>query len=123
MSSEYPEAGAWWTVETLTTPDDDGHLPWEEAADIPAPLLKDLVFVARDSVLAFAPALPGDYPAGQCPPNFRVAHLMQIRNLWTATEVRSGGSFGDGDYSIPAYPLDWMIKQVLRPRRAVPVAL
>lgn len=123
-SSEYGALVDWYTVDELLTEDPDtGSLIWPEAADIPRSLLSDLLFIARDSVEAFAPALPADTPAGKCPVAYRHAQLMQTRNLWNATEVDSSGGFGGEDYTIRPMPLDWIIKQILRPKTAVPVAL
>lgn len=122
--AEYGEPTDWHTAESLRTPEDsDQPAIWQTADDIPDSLLDDLLHVARDSVLAFAPALPEDYPLGKCPPAYRLAHMMQTRNLWNAVEVDSDGGFGEGDFTIRPVPLDWIIKQVLRPKTAVPVAL
>ncbi len=121
---EYGALVEWYTPEELRTPDPEtGELIWAEAADIPLTLLTDLLYIARDSVETFAPALPADTPAGRCPVAYRHAQLMQTRNLWNATEVDSGGGFGGDDYTIRPMPLDWIIKQILRPKTAVPVAL
>lgn len=121
---EYGDPVDWYTVETLRADDTSTGSPvWAEAADIPTTLLTDLLFIARDSVVAFAPALAEDYPDDKCPVSYRHAQFMQTRNLWNATEVDSGGGFGDGEYTIRPMPLDWIIKQILRPKRAIPVAL
>lgn len=122
--TEYGTPRDWYTPESLRTPA-AGNEPavWETADSIPDSLLEDLLEVARDAVLEFAPALPDDYPVGKCPAAYRLAHLMQTRNLWNAQEVDTDGGFGGEDYTIRPVPLDWIIKQVLRPKRAVPVAL
>lgn len=122
-----PAAGEprdWHTVTSLRASDgEDGQAVWETAEHIADSLLADLVEVARESIIAFAPALPEDYPLEKCPASYRLAHLMQIRNLWNAVETDNDGEFGGGDYVIRPVPLDWMVKQILRPKRAVPVAL
>lgn len=122
---DYGDPCDWYTVESISTPrGDDTVAPWEGAEDIPAHLLNDLLNVARENVLAFAPPLHEDMAAvGKCPAAYRVAHLMQTRNLWNSVEVDSSGGFGGDDYTIRPMPLDWIVKQVLRPKRAVPVAL
>ena len=122
--AEHGDPRDWYTVESVRTPaEGDQAAIWEEADHIPDSLLADLIEVARDAVLAFAPALPEDYPLGKCPASYRLAHLMQTRNLWNSVEVDSDGDMGGGDYTIRPVPLDWIIKQVLRPKTAVPVAL
>lgn len=126
MATTQPEYGAprdWHTIESVRGTDEGEQAVWETAEHIPDSLLGDLLEVARDSVLAFAPALHEDYPLGQCPAAYRLAHLMQTRNLWNAVEVDPSGGFGEGDYVIRPMPLDWIIKQVLRPKTGVPVAL
>ena len=121
--ADYGEPRTWHTPESLRTPEDGTPAVWEDADHIPDATLEVLLEVARDAVLAFAPALPDDYPVGQCPAAYQLAHLMQTRNLWNAVEVDSDGDLGGGDFTVRPVPLDWIIKQVLRPRTAVPVAL
>lgn len=121
----YGEPCDWYTVEAIRTPQgEDDEAVWEDAAHIPGSLLRDLLEVARGQVLAFAPTLPADLAAsGKCPAAYRLAHLMQTRNLWNAVEVDPGGGFGDDSYTIRPVPLDWIVKQTLRPRAGIPVAL
>lgn len=125
--ADLPEYGAprdWYTVDTIREPaEGDAAAAWDDAEHIPDSVLNDLLEVARDNVIEFAPVLPAEYPAGKCPASYRLAHLMQTRNLWNALEVDSSGEFGGDDYTIRPMPLDWIIKQILRPKRAVPVAL
>lgn len=124
VAREYGDLVDWYTVETIRAIDaTTSSSVWPEAEDIADPLLTDLLFIARDSVEAFAPALPADTPAGKCPTAYRHAQLMQTRNLWNASQVDSGGGFGGDDYTIRPMPLDWIIKQILRPKRAIPVPL
>ncbi len=120
----YGELVDWYTLTSIRAVDETTQTaPWPEAADIPDGLLTDLLFIARSHVEAYAPALPADTEAGRCPVAYRHAQLMQTRNLWNATEVDSGGGFGGDDYTIRPMPLDWIIKQILRPKTAIPVAL
>lgn len=114
----YGEPVAWHDLQTI-------RVDWASAEDIPDTLLTDLLLNARLSVEAFAPALPDEMvEAGMCPVNYRLAHLMQTRNLYNAVTVDSGGGVGeDMDYAYRPMPLDWIVKQVLRPKRSIPVAL
>lgn len=88
-------------------------------------VLEELLEVAKQQVIAYAPTLPEPEAEVEedIPVNYRKAQLDQARNLWNATKVdpASGGS-GDDTYVIRPFPLDWMIRQTLRPRRGVPVA-
>ena len=102
----------------------------ESARDqwIDAPLdddvLDELLEVSMQQVIAYAPNLPEPAVGEELdvPASYRRAQLMQARNLWNAAKVdpASGGIGGDESYVIRPFPLDWMIRQVLRPRKGVP---
>src|SRR5690606_13295488 len=102
----------------------------ESARDqwIDAPLdddvLEELLAVAEQQVIAYAPALPAPAEGGAlaAPVNYLRAQLQQARNLWNASKVDAGtGMSADGEsFAIRPFPLDWMIRQTLRPRRGVP---
>lgn len=78
--------------------------------------LFQLLELARQQVTAYAPALAAD----QRPPaNYRYAQIMQARNLMNAGRAE-GGESGE-DFVLRPFPLDWMVKQVLRPKTGVPV--
>jgi hypothetical protein len=98
---------------------------------IDAPLddaqLTDLLEVAKQAVLAYAPALPEDsyeivdgmvVAVGEdtVPVNYRAAQLMQARNVWNSSKASPTGDFDGGSYSLTTFPLDWQVKQLLRPR-------
>lgn len=49
-----------------------------------------------------------------------LATVMQARNTWNAGKASpSSGEFGNEGYGISAMPLDWQVKQLLRPQRGV----
>lgn len=52
------------------------------------------------------------------PTNYRLAQMMHTRNLWNAARVGVDGSAGGDTFEITPRPLDWHVKQVLRPARA-----
>lgn len=89
---------------------------WRDAP-VPDAWLYELLWTARNDVETYAPALaPDAWP----PLNYRRAQLMQARNLWNAGRVDpASGSAGDDTFILRPYPLDWTIKQMLRPKRAV----
>lgn len=90
--------------------------------------LDELLEVAKQAVLAYAPALPeGSYiidddgyivPTGPdtVPVNYRSAQLMQARNVWNSSKASPTGDFDGAGYALTAFPLDWQVKQLLRPR-------
>jgi hypothetical protein len=93
-----------WTVGEATV--DDRRL-WQ------------LLELAREQVIAFAPALAED---AAIPSSYRAGQLMQAQNLYNAGAVDPAtGSTGDDQFALRPYPLDWMVKQVLRPARGTPV--
>lgn len=101
----------WHTLETAR---DD----WRDAPLYDA-WLYELLWTARDNVLAYAPALAD---GAAVPINYRRAQLMQARNLWNAGKVDpSSGAQGDDTFVMRPYPLDWVIKQILRPATGKPV--
>lgn len=82
--------------------------------------LFQLLELAREQVIAYAPALEAGAPV---PARYRAGQLMQAQNLYNAGAVDPAtGADGAGDtFALRPYPLDWMVKQVLRPQRATPV--
>lgn len=105
------EAGAgWYTI-------DAARADWPGAPDDDARLY-DLLAVARVQVEAFAPALAELAPV---PVHYRSAQLMQARNVWNAGQIDPNATtYGGGEFSVPVYPLDWTVRQMLRPRSGVP---
>jgi hypothetical protein len=105
-----PYNDGWHTLDTAR--DQWVDAPYQDE------ILSDLLAIAQEQCLAYAPGASGTAPTE---PHYRVAQLMQARNIWNASKVSPSGDLGDGTYVISPKPLDWMIKQLLRPKRAVPV--
>lgn len=117
----------WHTAESARdqwadAPTDDG--------DNPNASLEELLNAAQSAVLAYAPELDGTYiiddgyieqvMAG-IPDAYRIAQLMQARNIWNAKKASPAGEFDNGSYGLSSFPLDWAIRQLLRPKRGRPV--
>lgn len=66
---------------------------------------------ARRACIEYAPEIA----AGPIVPDYLLAQFMQARNTWEAD--RSGGTeaLGTGEYAITRHPLDWQVKELLRP--------
>ncbi|WIB64371.1 hypothetical protein [Curtobacterium sp. MCBD17_040] len=80
--------------------------------------LYTVLALAKEQVLAYAPVLEA---GAVVPMNFRQAQLMQARNIWNSSKADpSNGQIGDGSFVITPFPLDWMVQQMLRPRRGMP---
>lgn len=105
------EEGTGWYTLDLARED------WDSAptSDV---ILADLLDVARLAVLAYARPLAED---ALVPTNYRKGQLMHARNIWNVDKGDAGdGSMGMDGYVVTPKPLDWNIKQLLRPKTATP---
>lgn len=98
---------------------DDARSQWADAEVIPDHVLWELLEIAKHQVIEFAPVLaegvmvPRHYVKGQ---------LMQARNILNSSRVdAANGGDGEDTFMIRTFPLDWMVKQQLRPTRGIPV--
>jgi hypothetical protein len=79
---------------------------------------------AYEACVAFLPEGP-DYTApAAATASRKIAQVMQATNIWKAgrTNAGSGGGseFGAGEFTITTFPLDFHVKQLLRPKRGIP---
>lgn len=115
----------WYTVE-------EAQIRWGVGAPSEA-RLSELLAVSEQQCIAYAPVpvdltglflgvLEGDEePPQVIPAGHREAHFVQARNIWNATKVAPGSTtYGPDDMTISLHPLDWHVKQLLRPRTGVP---
>jgi len=80
--------------------------------------LFELLTIARTQIESFAPELV----SGNLPPlSYRQAQVMQARNILNAAKSDPSQSEDGSFFLLRPYPLDNIIKQLLRPKRAVPV--
>jgi hypothetical protein len=104
-----------WLV--VVDPDDQWHnvltarLEWAGAPEADGTLAR-LLDVARDQVTAYAPA------AIAIPERYRAAQLMQARNTWNASLTNADQQVDVGGFTVTVRPLDWAVKQLLRPLTA-----
>lgn len=101
----------WHTLDTVRE-------DWPDAEDIPDPLLWAVLELAREAVLEYGPTLAEDDPI---PGRFREGQRVQARNIVTAARVQPDGSEGIGDFVVRPFPLDWHVKQIIRPTTGKPV--
>lgn len=106
----------WYTLDLARDDWQDAPDANDSAGDL---TLYDLLEVAKDQVLAFAPDLDEDaFP----PSNYRKAQLMQARNIWNVDKGDAGnGEMGLGGFVVTPKPLDWHVRQILRPKTGRPV--
>lgn len=102
----------WHTVSSAREAD------WPDAREMSDMTLYELLETAKHDVIEFAPVLAEGQPI---PPSYRMAQLAHARNRWNAALADPGtGDIGGEGFAIPARPLDWQIKQLLRPSRGIP---
>lgn len=104
-------AGEWHTL-------DSARLDWADAKAAEDVTLFKALLLARNQVEAFGSTYtePADRRLA-----FRQGQIMQAQNLYNSSKVdpSTGGLDGES-FVIRPFPLDWMVKQVLRPKRVVP---
>lgn len=126
LATQLERAGKLQTIDPLrfAVQADDGWVTlswargeWRDAPTDDAQLF-DLLELAKDQCLAFAPVLA---EGALVPVGYRKGQMMQARNIWNASKVDpSNGSFGSDTFVLRPFPLDWMVKQQLRPARGIP---
>jgi len=104
-----------WLV--VCDPTDQWHnvitarLEWSGAPD-PDGTLHRLLEVAREQVEAYGPTLDADGPV---PERYRAAQLIQARNTWNASLTNGDAQVDAGGFVVNVRPLDWAVKQLIRP--------
>lgn len=88
-------------------------------------VLAELLDVAKDAVMAYAfksdrVAYETELEDYDVPARLRMAQRRHAENIWNAASVDSSGGGGEGDFVAQPHPLDWHIKQLIRPRGGVP---
>lgn len=87
---------------------------WTEAPSEDEHLYR-LLEVAKTQCREFAPTITGRPPL-----HYVQAQLLQARALWASGKVSQGDQFGDAaGLSVTVFPMDWTVKNLLRPKRAV----
>lgn len=117
-------------MTTWLTAADDAILAelWADAPENPD-VCNLYLNAAKSACLAYAPAQPAavlavvdGYLQSIAPPipdEWRIAQAMQARNTYNAGLAAPGGEFDGGGYGLSAFPLDWQVKQLLRPQLGV----
>ena len=103
-------------MSTLVSPDWARDL-WRDAP--PDEGVLDLYLIAAEvTVLAYAPHDADGYPLPE-DATLKLAIVMQARNLWNSAKASPAGDFDGSGFGLSTMPLDWQIKQLLRPQRGV----
>jgi len=104
------EENGWHTV-------DSARLEWTDATGIDDVRLYSLLELAAQQCAQFAPPIAA---AARPPLNYRQGQLMHARNMLNAGRAEGEG---EGDFVLRPFPLDWMVRQMLRPKSAMPAVL
>jgi len=92
---------------------------WVDSRAVDDDVLYDLLQIAKHQVIEYAPALA---EGADVPSYYRMAQILQARNTYNSSIVdASSGDIGADTFVIRPFPLDWQVKQLLRPRRGNPV--
>jgi hypothetical protein len=109
----------WHTEESARNEWADAPIDYGDEGDA---TLATLLVVAKQAVVAFAPAVEEPLEDDNVPEGYRAAQLMQARNIWNASKASPSGDIDGGQYGIAAgFPLDWQVRQLIRPKRGRPV--
>lgn len=90
---------------------------WRDAVDQDDDELTTYLLSAYESCAEFAPELADGAPV---PESWRLAQVMQARaQMRSLTAGRDDNMAADG-LTVTVYPLDWNVRQLLRPKRGRP---
>lgn len=84
-----------------------------------------LLDIARYQVTVYGPERVAEEIAagGPVPSRYVKAQLMQARNIWNASKLDPSGMIGaePGGFAFTPFPLDWQVRQTVRPKTGRPV--
>lgn len=58
-------------------------------------------------------------PTATIPAAWQLAQIMQARNIFNSGKASPSDSFDGSSFGLTTMPLDWQIKQLIRPQRAL----
>jgi hypothetical protein len=77
--------------------------------------LSELLEIAHDVCLAYAPALPA---GAKVPAGWGKAQLLQAQHIYARAKSGNGESIGPDGYQISTYPLVMEARSLIRPKRS-----
>lgn len=94
------------------------HAEWSGSAGLDDARLYTLLRIARAECLAYRP----DAATALEPVQYREAQLVHARNRNAAARIDPAtGDTGTDTFGAGPFPLDWTVKQILRPSTRIPV--
>ncbi|TDE91585.1 hypothetical protein EXU48_15680 [Occultella glacieicola] len=88
--------------------------PLVPADEVDAKALDRLLTSARIQCEEFAPTLA---EGADVPENWRLAQAFQARALYRSARAGSQDRLGEDGLAVTVFPMDWTVKNLLRPKR------
>lgn len=101
----------------------DERLPelWPGSVDLTDAALELVLAAAAEACEAFQPRAAAANLADELPASWVYAQILQARGIARAGTTGTGDTAGFGE-TVTVYPMDWNVKQLLRPRKAPVIA-
>jgi len=99
---------------------DQAEALWADAANLDPEVLELLLESAHTDCVAFLPDGADDTADEDVPANWKLAEVYQARSRYNAVLAGGDNQVGDDGQSITVFPLDWQVKQLLRPKKGRP---
>ena len=97
---------------------EDARADWADAEQMSDEELTRYLAAAYEQCAAYAPDLDVDQTV--IPSRLVQAQVMQARAIWRALSAGDGDQLGPDGFRVTVYPMDWTVKNLLRPRRGLP---
>ena len=103
---------------------DQARMPglWPDAANIPDDTLTLILGVAWSQCAVFLGRADGDTLPSPVPDTWVLGNVYQARELWRASRAEAD-VIGFDTFAVTPRPLTSTVKAILRPLRAVPIAI
>jgi hypothetical protein len=88
---------------------------WPDASNLDGDTVQVILEAAQEQCASYAPTLAED---AAVPSSWKVALLMQARATWRSMIAGAGDTIGTDGLAITVYPLDRVVKGLLRPPRS-----
>jgi hypothetical protein len=90
---------------------------WPEAEDLDEAVLTSYLMAAFGQAVEFLPPVDlKPYPE-TIPDTWKQAQIMQARALHRSNVAGSGDQMGGDGLTVTVFPMDWTVKNLLRPKR------
>jgi len=93
---------------------------WADAAHLDPDVLTLLLESAHSDCVAYLPDGADDTAEEDVPANWKIAEVSQARARYTALLSGNENQVGADGQTVTVFPLDWQVKQLLRPKRGAP---